>query len=161
MSTITETRSIWFVDSYGRVIVSADESEGRLSVVEVSGARGQMPPLHVHRTDDEVFHVIEGEITVWNGGETVRLRAGDTAFAPRDVPHTYRVESDGARWLAIGSPGGLDRYFAAIGRPAESDGLPPAATAPDLEAAEALERETGFRIDLLGPPGALPSGPSA
>ena len=157
MSTITETRSIWFVDSYGRVIVSADESEGRLSVVEVSGARGQMPPLHVHRTDDEVFHVIEGEITVWNGGETVRLRAGDTAFAPRDVPHTYRVESDGARWLAIGSPGGLDRYFAAIGRPAESDGPPPAATAPDLEAAAALERETGFRIDLLGPPGALPS----
>jgi quercetin dioxygenase-like cupin family protein len=160
MSTITEPRSIWFVDSYGRVIVSADESEGRLSVVEVSGARGQMPPLHVHRTDDEVFHVIEGEITVWNGGETVRLRAGDTAFAPRDVPHTYRVESDGARWLAIGSPGGLDCYFAAIGRPAGSDRVPPATIAPDLEAAEALERETGFRIDLLGPPGALPSGSS-
>ena len=156
MSTITETRSIWFVDSHGRVIVSADDSDGRMSVVEVSGARGQMPPLHVHRTDDEVFHVIEGELTVHVGTEIAHLSAGDTAFAPRDIAHTYRVESDGARWLAIGSPGGLDRYFAAIGQPAEADGLPPAAIAPDLDAAEALERETGFRIDLLGPPGALP-----
>ena len=41
-----------------------------------------------------------------------------TGFAPRDVPHTYRVESDGARWLTVGAPGGLDRYFLAIGRPA-------------------------------------------
>jgi quercetin dioxygenase-like cupin family protein len=156
MSTIEETRSIWFVDSHGRVIVSADDSEGRLSVVEVSGAHGQMPPLHVHRTDDEVFHVIEGEITVWTGAEVVRLGPGDTAFAARGVPHTYRVESDGARWLAIGSPAGLDRYFMAIGQPAETDGPPPEPIAPDLDAAAALERETGFRIDLLGPPGALP-----
>ncbi len=157
MSTITDTRSIWFVDSCGRVIVSADDSKGRMSVVEVSGARGQMPPLHVHRTDDEVFHVIEGELTVYVGPKVVHLAAGDTAFAPRDIPHTYRVESDGGRWLAVGSPGGLDRYFAAIGQPAEADGLPPVAIAPDLESAEALERDTGFRIELLGPPGALPS----
>ncbi len=157
MNTIEETRSIWFVDSHGTVLVSADETDGRISVVEVSAVKGQMPPLHVHRTDDEVFHVIEGELTLYVGDEVVRVGAGETAFAPRDVPHTYRVESDGARWLGIGAPGGLDRFFLAIGRPAGGEGPPPEPIAPDLDAAAELERETGFRIELLGPPGALPS----
>ena len=157
MSTIGETRSIWFVDSHGTVLVSADETDGRISVVEVSAVKGQMPPLHVHRTDDEVFHVIEGELTLYVGDEVVRVGAGETAFAPRDVPHTYRVESDGARWLGIGAPGGLDRFFLAIGRPAGGEGPPPEPIAPDLDAAAELERETGFRIELLGPPGALPA----
>ena len=96
MSTITDTRSIWFVDSCGRVIVSADDSKGRMSVVEVSGARGQMPPLHVHRTDDEVFHVIEGELTVYVGPKVVHLAAGDTAFAPRDIPTPIGSKATGA-----------------------------------------------------------------
>ena len=157
MRTIEENRAIWFVSMYGKVIVSADESEGRMSVLEVSGAQGQMPPLHVHRTDDEVFHVIDGELTVYVGAEAVRVGAGDTAFAPRGVPHTYRVESDGGRWLTIGAPGGLDRYLLAIGRPAGGDGLPPEPIAPDVDAAAELERETGFRIELLGPPGAVPT----
>ena len=82
-----------------------------------------------------------------------RLGPGDTGFAPRNVPHTYRVESDGGRWLTVGAPGGLDRYFLAIGQPADGDGLPPEPIAPDTEAADVLERETGFRIELLGPPG--------
>ena len=138
------------------MIVSADDSEGRVSTLEVSGGKGQMPPLHVHRTDDEVFHVIEGELTAYVGSSVERLGPGDTGFGPRNVPHTYRVESDGGRWLTVGAPGGLDRYFLAIGQPADGDGLPPEPIAPDTEAAEALERETGFRIELLGPPGALP-----
>jgi len=157
MNTIGETRSIWFVDSHGTVLVSADETDGRISVVEVSAVKGQMPPLHAHRTDDEVFHVIEGELTLYAGDEVLRVGAGETAFAPRDVPHTYRVESDGARWLGIGAPGGLDRFFLAIGRPAGGEGPPPEPIAPDLDAAAELERETSFRIELLGPPGALPS----
>ena len=144
------------MSTYAKVIASADETDGRLSVLEVSGGRGTMPPLHVHRTDDEAFHVIEGELTAYVGDAVVHLGSGDTGFAPRDVPHTYRVESDGARWLTVGAPGGLDRYFLAIGQPADGDGLPPEPIAPDTEAAEVLERETGFRIELLGPPGALP-----
>jgi quercetin dioxygenase-like cupin family protein len=156
MTTTEAARAIWF-GNHGRVIVSADDSEGRVTVLEVSGRKGQMPPLHVHRTDDEVFHVIEGELTAYVGDKIVRVGAGETAFAPRDVPHTYRVESDGGRWLTIAAPAGLDRYFLAIGRPAGGDGPPPDPIPPDLDAAAALERETGFRIDLLGPPGALPS----
>ena len=74
---------------------------------------------------------------------------------------TARGESDGARWLTIGAPASLERYFLAIGRPAGGDGLPPEPIAPDVDAAAELERETGFRVELLGPPGALPGDMAA
>src|SRR5438094_6370498 len=104
MAALENSRLIWFVGNVGRVLVSHDDTEGRMSVVETRGTRGQMPPLHVHHTDDEVFHVIEGELTVYRGAEVARLGAGDTALAPRGLPHTYRIESETARWIVVGSP---------------------------------------------------------
>jgi Cupin domain len=123
----------------------------------VTGASGEMPPVHVHHTDDEVFHVLSGELTLYRGAETVRLQAGGTALAPRGVPHTFRVESEEARMLVSSAPGGFDRYVAAIGVPAQGPGLPPEPVAPDLDGAAALAVETGYEIELIGPPGALPA----
>ena len=151
MEATGEPRDIWFVSTYGRVIASTEESEGRLSALEVSGERGTMPPLHVHRTDDELFHVIEGELTAYVGDEVVRLDPGESAFAPRDISHTYRVESDGAHWLTVGAPGGLERYFLAIGRPAESDGPPPEPVAPDLDAVKRWSSRRARRTAFASP----------
>jgi quercetin dioxygenase-like cupin family protein len=158
MSTTVTATDIWFVGTRAHVVVSSEETEGRLSIVEVTGARGEMPPLHVHHTDDEVFHLLDGELTLYHGTEAIRLRAGQTGLAPRGVPHTFRIESDGgARALVVSAPGGFDRYVAAIGVPAGGPGLPPEPIAPDLEAAAALAAETGYEVELLGPPGALPA----
>jgi hypothetical protein len=137
------------------VIASADQTDGRLSVLEVSGGRGTMPPLHVHRTDDEVFHVIEGELTAYVGDAVVHLGSGDRLRTARRAPHLPGRER--RRPLAHGGrarrprpllPG--DRAAGRRRRP------PPEPIAPDVDAAAELERETGFRIELLGPPGALP-----
>jgi len=158
MSTTVATKEIWFVDTRAEILVSSEETEGRLSVVEVTGACGGMPPLHVHHTDDEVFHMIEGELTLFVGAEVVRLQPGETALAPRGIPHAYRIESEaGARVLVSSSPGGFDRYVAAIGVPAEGPGLPPEPIAPNIESAAALAAATGYEVGLLGPPGALPA----
>src|SRR5215471_5658976 len=145
MSTTLTAPDIWFVGTRARILVSSEETEGRMSVVEVNGPHGDMPPLHVHHTDDEVFHLLDGEMTLYVGAEQIRLGAGQTALAPRGVPHTYRIESaEGARVLVSSSPGGFDRYVAAIGGPAEGPGLPPVPIEPDLEAAAALAAESGY-----------------
>jgi hypothetical protein len=115
-----------------------------------------MPPLHVHQVDDEVFHVLDGELTVFTELGSTTLGPGQTALAPRGVAHTFRIETEEAHWLVACSPGGFDRFIAAIGVEAKGPGLPPEPIAPDLDAAAELEAETGYRIDLIGPPGALP-----
>ena len=58
-------------------------------------AEGSGSPLHVHRNEDEWFYVIEGELTIWVGGEVVVAPAGSFVWGPRDVPHTFLVTARG------------------------------------------------------------------
>ena len=78
---------LWFLANRAVVRVASRETEGRLSIVELSGARGDMPPLHVHTRDDEAFHVLAGELSLFVGASCSVARAGDTVLAPRGIPH--------------------------------------------------------------------------
>jgi mannose-6-phosphate isomerase-like protein (cupin superfamily) len=88
------TQPLWFIDHLVHVHVDGDTSGGALALIDERGRRGDMPPLHVHRRDDETFFVLEGEVTLFVAGERIVLGPGQAALAPRDVPHAYRVESD-------------------------------------------------------------------
>ncbi len=70
-------------------------------------------------------------------------------FAPRDVPHRFAVGSEEARMLVLVTPGGFERFFAEVGRPAEAGGLPPVER-PDPEALSGAARPYG--VEILGPP---------
>ena len=121
-----------------------------------------MPPLHLHRADDEAWFVLEGEMSFFVAGDDpIRVQAGAVAFGPRGIPHTYRVESDrAARWLAVCTPGEFERFVVAASRPAERPELPPPHEPPteeEIAAVAALAAKHG--IEVLGPPGTLPEGP--
>ena len=156
MSIATTTADlIWFIDGLVRVHVTGDETRGELALLEMEAPRGHMPPLHVHRAEDETFVVLDGELTLYVGDTVRHLGAGDIAFAPKDVPHTFRVESETARWVLVASPAGFERFVAEVGEPAPLAVLPESAVMPGPERfAEICE---AFEIELLGPPGALPS----
>src|SRR5688500_4160467 len=125
------TQPLWFIDHLVHVHVDGDASGGALALIAERGRRGDMPPLHVHRRDDETFHVLEGEVTLFIGGDRIVLGPGQAAFAPRHVPHTYRVESEQARWLVIATPAGFDAFVREVSEPAPADELPPAGHAFD------------------------------
>ena len=120
---------------------------GDCGLVEATGRRGNMPPLHVHHRDDETFYVLEGRLTLFAAGaEPLELTAGEAGFARRGIPHTYRVESDDVRYLVIGSPAGFESFAREAGEPAEADEPPPPERPLDPVAlAECAER---YGIDL-------------
>ena len=89
-------------------------------------------------------------------GSRIDLGPGEAAFAPRDIPHTYRVESeDGARWLVATSSGEFAAFVAEVAVPAEDDGYASAAALPGPADLAAASARAG--IEVLGPPGTLPS----
>ena len=95
-----------------RILVSAGETGGRLGVWEEIVEPGWGPPLHVHHAEDEMFHVLEGNIRIWCGEETFEVTTGATAVLPRGVPH--RFENTGttvARMLIAVTPGGFETFF--------------------------------------------------
>ncbi len=144
-----------FIEHLVHVRVDGDASGGALALLDERGRRGDMPPLHVHRRDDETFYVLEGEVTLFVAGERIVLGAGQAAFAPRDIPHTYRVESAEARWLVITAPAGFDAFVREIADPAPAEELPPAGRPVDPDALARAAAKVG--IEILGPPGALPA----
>ena len=94
----TSAQPLWFIDNLAYVHVDGEKCGGAYSLSEIWGAHGNMPPLHVHHRDDEAFYLLEGELRLFLGDRQIALGAGQAALAPREVPHTYRVESDRARW---------------------------------------------------------------
>ncbi len=145
---------VWFIDDLARIHVDGARSSGAFGLVEMRMPAGDMPPLHVHHRDDETFFVLEGELSLFAGGDHHVLTAGQALLAPRGVPHTYRAERE-VRALVIGAPAGFEAFVRAVGAPAEADALPPAGRPLDPGALATTAAEYG--IELLGPPGMLPS----
>ena len=148
------TNQLWFQNSLVTIRVSTSDGEDGISILEHLVPYGFSPPLHLHRTEDEVFHVLEGEFRVRVQDQEHRLGAGDALLAPKGVPHTYRVESaPGGRCLTITAGGDFERFVRAVSRPAERPELPPPAGPPSADAIQALRAAaTKYGIELVGPP---------
>ena len=143
MATAT-TSTIDFLGVATRLVTSGDETGGALGLVEMLDMPpGDMPPLHVHHSHDECFYVLEGEVTFFLPGREVELRPGGFLFAPRGVPHAYRVEET-ARVLVASTPAGFEAFVADV---AALEARDPAMLA---------EVAAGHGIEILGPPGMLP-----
>jgi quercetin dioxygenase-like cupin family protein len=150
----TSAEQLWFLNTLHTIRVRHDDGKDGMAVMESLAPHGDSPPLHVHHTEDEAFHVLEGELRVRAGDADVTLAAGETLLAPKGVPHTYRVESrEGARWLVMTTRGDFERFVRSLSRPAERPELPAPEGPPTPEQTEALAaaaREHG--IELVGPP---------
>ena len=148
------SRHLWFLDTEVLVKVSHVEGGDGISVLEHRAPHGDSPPLHIHRNEDEIFQVLEGEIHFRVADTDVQAIAGDTLLASKGTPHTYRVDSpNGARWLTIMRGGDFEGFVRSFGRPAEHPGLPDASGLPTPDQADALiEACRRHGIDIVGPP---------
>jgi mannose-6-phosphate isomerase-like protein (cupin superfamily) len=65
-----------------------------------------MPFLHLHRSYEEAFYVIDGQVQFKLGSEEFHARAGSAVLVPAGVPHCFRNSgSNDARWLVVAAPG--------------------------------------------------------
>ena len=86
---------------------SEADAAGRFSAIGQSFAvhewRGSGPAaLHVHRADDEAWHVLDGTLRFRFVDRVVDVGPGGTVFVPAGVAHTY--EAVGARYLIVLTP---------------------------------------------------------
>ena len=55
--------------------------------------QGFSPSRHVHTREDEVFLVLDGDVCFDVDGERRAAGPGTTAYMPRGVPHSFRIQS--------------------------------------------------------------------
>lgn len=123
--------------------LTGDETAGLLDyfIVEVAPHGG--PPLHVHHTQHETIHVLQGAFKVRIGDESHRLEPGAFAFLPMGLPHAFlNLTDEPAEVLVTYVPGGGHRFYEELG-PLTRNGTPDRAAV-----ASCFERHG---MTLLGP----------
>lgn len=146
--------ALWFLNTRVKIDVAAADGEDGMSVIRHWAPFGDSPPLHVHDTEDEIFHVIEGKLRWIVGDRELTASAGQTIIAPKGVAHTYCVESkSGARFMTVTSNGDFEAMVREASRPATSAGLPEPGGPPSREQADALAALCArHKIRLVGEP---------
>lgn len=109
-------------------------------------------PLHRHRDEDEVSHVLEGALTVMQDGDVSVVREGETVVKARDRLHTFWNAGDvPVRFLEVVAPAtGFDRYFAEIAPFVPNDGPPDVANLLRVAGTYGLTLDMGTTMRLLG-----------
>jgi quercetin dioxygenase-like cupin family protein len=111
-------------------LATGDQTQGRFALIEALTRKGNCPPRHIHRNEDESFYILEGEITALIGDQTIRGTPGTLIFGPRGVPHSFEIHSEQVRMLLLLTAAGLEGYFKQFCTPAAALTLPPPAEIP-------------------------------
>jgi quercetin dioxygenase-like cupin family protein len=152
MNTITACPPFWFLNNHVTIGVSQAETSDGVSVLRFLLPFGEAPPLHVHRSEDEIFHLIRGEMRFCIGPDTIVAQPGRTVLAPRGIAHGFRVISEGGAECLIITHGSFEKMVREMARPADGDAAPEPVALPPAEQARLTEVCKSAGIDLIGPP---------
>jgi quercetin dioxygenase-like cupin family protein len=126
-------------------LATAEDTAGRYSLVEVHDQPGSGPPMHRHLQEDEAFYILEGAYEFYaQDGLLTRAGPGTYILVRQGTVQGYRCAGpESGRMLVIGSPGGIERFFA------ELDAL---GRAGEYEPAKVGAAAARHHIEVVGPP---------
>jgi quercetin dioxygenase-like cupin family protein len=102
--------------------VSAADTNGVYSLVEVVSSPGDGTPLHVHENEDEHIIVLEGTARIAYGDEVFDAGAGKAVTLLRKIPHAWGNRSNSQLRIAVVTfPGGIEEILRLIARNDEAD----------------------------------------
>jgi mannose-6-phosphate isomerase-like protein (cupin superfamily) len=97
--------------------VSAAETDGAYSVVEIVSSPGDSTPMHVHQNEDEHIFVVEGSARIACGDKTIEAAAGMAVNLPRNIAHAWGNPTNSPlRILVTCTPGGVEEALRLIAR---------------------------------------------
>ena len=116
--TPSEKYDVSLGDLGARLDISRTENEANVAIVEHTlPAHTLAAPLHRHSREDEISHVLEGEMTVLADDELRSVPAGESVVKGRGVWHTFwNAGDEPLRFLEIIAPGQFSEFFEEVAR---------------------------------------------
>lgn len=130
------------------LLASGAETGGAYAAFEAIVPPGGGPPPHVHTREDEMFYVLEGEVTFTQGAQPIIAQPGTWVHAPRNLPHRFHNATTlPAKMLIIVLPAGLDEFFWQVGVPVVDRASPiPPMSQDQLDRLLAFAPQFGLQI---------------
>lgn len=137
------------LNSLYEVRASSDETGGELTAMEMTIPVGMEPPPHEHQGGESVY-VLEGRVRYHIAGETHEGGPGTFFYIPAGIEENFEsADENQVRLLVIYTPGGMDKFFAEAGEPAQRREVPPPSqTPPDLERLASVAEQRGLRLKV-------------
>ena len=106
-----QTKAEWLETRPGehcRIRVSAKDTHGLYSLVEIVSDPGDGTPMHVHETEDEHIAILEGTARIAYGDKVFDSHVGDVVTLRKGIPHAWGNRSSAQLRIAVlVSPGGI------------------------------------------------------
>ena len=136
-------RDIHYTRTVIDIKVSTLDTDGDLSVAEITTLEKGGPVRHLHHEQDEWWSVVEGDYVIEVGEERYELGSGDSVLAARKVAHVWAHVGDGTGRLigALQPAGQIEAFF---------DELATLGSAPERE--ELSRAFSSHGMELVGPP---------
>lgn len=92
-------------------LTGKDTNELYLAIYQDNEPNTQIP-MHIHQNEDEVYHLLQGEVEFTVGDKKSVLKSGDIIYLPRNIPHMWKVVGtvNAKVYLNI-FPAGLENMF--------------------------------------------------
>ncbi|HEU5035215.1 MAG TPA: cupin domain-containing protein [Mycobacteriales bacterium] len=150
-STEPETSRAWWFLGTLAVLRNPDGAPRTPAVIELTVPPGGSPPRHFHEELDDAFLLLEGEVVVWSGGETVVARPGTYVVVPHGTEHSFRVTSQTpAKLLLVHDGDSFLQFIESTGTPTADLRIPPTGESDvDLDTIVRISAEHGAPI--VGP----------
>ena len=144
-------RSVWYSGHLMTFLATAEDTQGKFALIEAVARKGNVPPPHIHHREEETFYVLEGEMTVSVGDRTIKATPGTMVCLPRDVAHSFVIDSEQGRALILLTPAGLEGWFKEFSVPAPAMTVPPPVETPYSEIQRMREVAPQYGIEFVLP----------
>jgi quercetin dioxygenase-like cupin family protein len=139
----------WWWGNLAIIRLTGQDTNGGLTVVELTMGAGRMTPPHVHHREEETFLITRGQLTFQIGEQTIEAGPGDLVVGPRDVPHRFTAGPDGATVLFLLTPAGLEGLVVEQSVPATRRELPGPGDVPPPDLDRMREIAVRYGCELL------------
>lgn len=109
-------RIFWLFDTYNIIVKSSEETGGKYILVEGYFKPNSLIPLHLHKTIDEFFLVLNGKVEVQYGNKKMIATEGDELLVKKDTPHSIRnINNDISKLICLINQGRFQNFFIEAG----------------------------------------------
>jgi mannose-6-phosphate isomerase-like protein (cupin superfamily) len=124
------------------VRLSSTDTNGALSIMDITAPAGPGTPRHLHHREHEVLRIVSGQIVVWTPERSFAIGPGELASLPKGVPHAWRpYGGQPVKFILNCFPGGFEHIFPTI--------IERGITLEDVAELSQVAKE--FGIDIVGP----------
>lgn len=151
MESLTTSPYRSYQGGYFQTLIAPEQSGNTLVLLELTLPKGAEPPPHIHTLEDEAFYVLEGEISVTIADKVTVLKAGEALFAPRNVPHSFKILTKKATIMNLITPGTLWNYFMECSEPLaqKPEKVAPVALSPEKVKAMLDRISNVYKVNFL------------